>query len=116
MTKRHKLNPNRFTPSGQKLDDKGLFSFDPIRRDLFKWGMLAGAVGGFLMLRPEMLLQIAGVFLIVFIANFQINKAADTMPRWQATVISLAGAMLAIVLIVVIGVLINAFLRAGGGA
>lgn len=79
--KKRKLDPNRF----QQQDDKGLFSFDPIRRNTFKWGLAAGAIGGLLMVQVGTIWQILGVFAVVFISNYQIAQAAKRilvgMPR-----------------------------------
>ncbi len=119
MAKKPKLDPNRFkkgTKPAKKLDGKGLFSFDPIRRDLFKWGLVAGASGGFLMLQPGIFWQITGVFVVVFIANYHISKASKQIPRWQATIISFIGAMVAIVLMALLTTLTNAIIAARGGA
>lgn len=118
MAKKPRLDPNRFKKGGKpapKLDDKGLFSFDPIRRDLFKWGLVAGASGGFLMLQPGIFWQITGVFVVVFIANYHISKASKQIPRWQATIISFIGAMLAIVLMALLTTLTGVYLQTGGG-
>lgn len=96
--KKRKLDPNRF----QQQDDNGLFSFDPIRRHTFKWGLIAGAVGGLLMVQVGTIWQILGVFAVVFISNYQIAQAAKRIPRWHATVISLAGAMIAMFTIIAV--------------
>lgn len=109
MAKRRRINPNRF----KQQDDKGLFSFDPIRRRLFKWGMIAGAAGGFFMLRPEIVWQIVGVFIVVLISNYHINRASRQIPRWQATIISFLGAMAAIMLVVFVGTVAITYLGRG---
>jgi hypothetical protein len=107
--KRRKIDPNRFL----KKDDKGVFSFDPVRRDVFKWGVFAGAVGGFLMLRPEIFWQIIGVFAVVFISNYHIAKASRRIPRWHATVVSFLGVMIAMFGVIILGTIILAYLQAG---
>jgi hypothetical protein len=111
--KRRKINPNRF----QTKDDKGIFSFDPIRRDVFKWGLVAGAVGGFFMLRPEIFWQIIGVFAVVFISNYHIAKAARRIPRWHATIVSFLGVIIALFGVIILGTIILTYLqgREAGG-
>ena len=107
--RKKKLNPNRF----QQQDDKGIFSFDPVRRNLFIWGLVAGGTGGFFMLRQDTIIwPIVGVFAVVFIANYQINKAARRIPRFQATIISFAGVMIAMFGVIVLGTVILAFFQA----
>jgi len=108
--KRKRLNPNRF----QKQDDKGLFSFDPIRRNLFMWGLIAGAAGGFFMIRQEILWQIIGVFAIVLVSNRQIEKASRVIPRWHAVVISFVGVMIALIATVFVGTIIASYFQWGG--
>ena len=112
MAKRKKLNPNRFKQS----DDKGLFSFDPLRRQVFIWGLVAGASGGVCMLRPEFFWQIVGLFLVVIISNYHINKASRQIPRLHATVWSFAGVLLAMFGVIITGTIIIAFLQAGGNS
>jgi hypothetical protein len=110
LAKRKKLDPNRF----RKEDDKGLFSFDPIRRSAFTWGLIAGGAGGLFMLQPEIVWQIVGVFAVVLISNYHINKAARRIPRWHATVISFLGVMLAMFGVIILGTIVLAYVRAGG--
>ena len=105
--RRRKKDSNR----SQKQDDKGLFSFDPIRRDVFKWGLIAGAVGGFFILRPEIFWQIMGVFAVVFITNYRIAKAARRIPRWHATIVSFIGVMIAMFGVIGLGTIILAFFQ-----
>ncbi len=106
-----KLNPNRF----QKLDDKNLFSFDPIRRDVFKWGMVAGATGGIFMIRSDQIFwPIIGVAAVVFISNYHINKASQRIPRLHATVMSFLGVLIAMFGVIIVGTIILAYLEAGG--
>ena len=112
MAKKRKLNPNRF----QKKDESGIFSFDPIRRDLFKWGIIAGAVGGALMLNPGFIWQIAGVFAVVFISNYHINKAARRIPRWHAVIVSFLGVILALFGVIFLGSMVFAYTRGSGSA
>jgi hypothetical protein len=106
--RKKKLNPNRF----QNQDDKGILSFDPVRRNLFVWGLIAGAAGGFFMLRQDTIIwPIVGVFAVVFIANYHINKAARRIPRFQATIISFVGVMIAMFGVIVLGTIILAFFQ-----
>lgn len=107
--KKRRLDPNRF----QQQDDNGLFSFDPIRRNTFKWGLVAGAVGGLLMVQAGMIWQILGVFAVVFISNYHIAQAAKRIPRWHATVISLAGAMIAMFFVIAVTTLIVIYFQVG---
>lgn len=111
MAKKKKIDPNRF----HKQDDKGLFTFDPIRLDVFKWGLIAGLVGGSFMLYENLLAQIVGVFIIVFISNYHISKASRRIPRWHATIISFIGVMVAMVGVIVIGTTLIAYYRPTGG-
>ncbi len=109
---RKKLNPNRF----QKQDDKGLFSFDTHRRQAFKWGLVAGAAGGVFMLQPEnLILQIVGVFVIVLISNYHINKISRRIPRLHATIISFLGVILALFAMVIVSTLFLTLVQRGGG-
>lgn len=113
MAKRQKkkLDPNRF----QKQDDKGILSFDPVRRSAFLWGLLAGAVGGFFMLRQDTIIwPIIGVFAVVLISNYQINKVSRRIPRFQATIISFAGVMIAMFAVIIVGTIVLAFIGIEG--
>ncbi len=110
MAKKRKNDPNRFKTS----KPQGLFSFDPIRRNVFIWGLVAGAVGGFFIIQQQVIWQIAGVLSSVFIANYHITQAARRIPRWQAAVISFIGMALAMFTLIIVGSLIIAA-RLGGG-
>lgn len=110
MAKRRKLDPNRF----KKEDENGVFSFDPIRRDLFKWGLIAGGLGGALMLNPGIVWQILGIVAVVFISNHHINKAARRIPRWHAAVMSFLGVMLAMFGVIFLGSMIIAYVQGTG--
>jgi hypothetical protein len=106
-----KLNPNRF----KKQDGLGLFSFDPIRRDVFKWGLIAGGTGGLFMLRSNQIIwPIIGVATVVFMTNYHINKASQRIPRLHATVMSFIGVMIAMFGVIIVGTIILAYLEAGG--
>lgn|GEM_PF-1922278 len=110
--RRKKLNPNRF----QKVDDNKLFSFDPVRRDAFKWGTIAGGVGGFFMLWQDSIFwPIVGVSAIVFITNYHIGKASQRIPRWHATIIAFLGVIVAMFGVIIIGTIVLAFLQYEGG-
>jgi hypothetical protein len=111
LAKKRRLNPNRF----QKQDGKSLFSLDPIRRDLLKWGVVAGAGGGFLMLQEHLVWRIAGVFVVVFVSNYHISKASRRIPRWHATVLSFLGVMVAIFGVIITGTIVMAYFRSNGG-
>lgn len=111
MAKKRKVNPNRF----QKQDQASLFSFDPIRRDLLKWGFIAGAVGGLFMLQQGLLWQIVGVFAIVFISNHHISRAARRIPRWHAAIISFLGMMVAVFAVILVGTTLLAYFGTTGG-
>lgn len=91
-----------------------MLAFDPIRRDLLKWGALAGVAGGFLMIQQQVVWQIIGVFIIVFVANYHISKAARYIPRWQATVISFLGVLVAMFGVIIIGTIIIAYFQPPG--
>lgn len=111
MAKKQKVNPNRF----QKQDQQSLFSFDPQRRYVLKWGAIAGAVGGVFMLQQGLLWQIVGVFAIVFISNYHISRAARRIPRWHAAIFSFVGMLAAFLVITMAGTAILAYLGPGGG-
>lgn len=107
MAKRRKLDPNRFKTE----DQNGMFSFDPIRRGLFKWGLIAGGLGGALMLNPSIFWQIMGVLVVVSISNHHINKAARRIPRWHAVINSFLGVMLGMFGMILLGSMIIAYLQ-----
>ena len=109
MAKRKRLDPNRF----QQKDDKGLFTFDPLRRRVFVWGLVAGASGGICMLRTELFWQVLGVFLVVMISNYHINKASRQIPRLHATVWAFAGVLPAMFGVIMTGTIFIAFLQVG---
>ena len=110
MAKRKRnLNPNRF----QKQDDKGLFSFDEIRKDLFKWGLVAGGTGGVFFIQSGFIWQIVGFLAIFFITSRQIEKAARRVPRWHAVFYCLIGTMAAMFVVIIIGNLILVYLFGG---
>ena len=111
MAKKRKVNPNRF----QKQDEQSLFAFDPVHRDVLKWGAIAGASGGLFMLQEGLLWQIVGVFAVVFISNYHISRAARRIPRWHATVISFVGVMVAIFGVIIIGTIVLAYFGSANG-
>jgi hypothetical protein len=111
LTKRRKNEPNRL----QKKDKSGLFSFDPVRRDVLIWGIIAGTAGGFLMIQQQLVWQILGVFVVVFVANYHISKAARYIPRWQAALLSFIGMSLAMFGVIVMGTIIIAYFSPAGG-
>jgi len=111
LAKKRKFDPNRF----QQQDNNSLFSFDPIRRDVLKWGTIAGAFGGFLMIQQQVVWQIIGVFIIVSVANYHISKAAHRIPRWQAMVISFIGVIAAMFGVIIVGTIIIAYYQPAGG-
>ncbi|MCB0193143.1 MAG: hypothetical protein KDJ65_14460 [Anaerolineae bacterium] len=113
MAKRQrKLDPNRF----QKQDNQGLLSFDPVRRNTFKWGLIAGAVGGLLMVQVGIIWQILGVMAVVFISNYHIAQATKRIPRWHATIISLVGAMIAMFGVIALATILMVYFQAGSPA
>ncbi len=107
-----KLSQTRF----QKQDDKGLFSFDAIRKDVFKWGIIAGAIGGFFMVGQQdtYIWPIVGVMSVVLISNYHINKASQRIPRWHATFWAFLGVMITMFGVILIGSVIVAYLQVGG--
>ncbi len=94
--KKRKLNPNRF----QQQDEQHLFAFDPIRRELFQWGMIAGAIGGLFLAQDGFVWQIIGFLLIFFIIGHRIEKAAQQIPRWQAILLAFIGSLPAMLLVI----------------
>jgi hypothetical protein len=113
LSKRRRLDPKRFQ---QKDDDKGLFSFDPIRRYVFRWGLIAGAAGGIFMIRSEFFWQLIGVFAVVFISNYHINKASQRIPRWHATIVSFIGVVIGMFGIILLGSVVLTYFQAGSAA
>jgi hypothetical protein len=111
VSKKKKTNPNRF----QKLDDQRLFAFDPIRRSVFTWGLIAGAIGGLFIVQANLLWQFVGVFSVVFISNHHITKASRRIPRWHATILSFVGVTLAIFSVILVGSVVIAYYRTAGG-
>jgi hypothetical protein len=111
LAKKRKFNPNRF----QKKDNQGLFSFDPIRRDVLTWGAIAGVGGGLFMLQKQVIWQIVGVFIIVFISNYHISRASRRIPRWHATVLSFIGMVVAILGVIIVGTIIMTYFQSTGG-
>ena len=108
-----KLDPKRF----QKQDENRLFSFDPIRRDLFKWGLIAGAAGGLFMIRQDSIVwSIVGVAIVVFMSNYHIGKASQRIPRLHATVMSFLGVVIAMFGVIILGTIVVAYLQGGGGS
>lgn len=99
MSKKKKLDPNRF----RKQDEQGLLTFDPIRRNLVKWGLIAGASGSVLMLSNHILWKIIGVALVVFIANYHVNQASQRIPRWHATILAMIGMLIGIFSVTILG-------------
>jgi|JFJP01.1.fsa_nt_gi hypothetical protein len=109
MTKKQsKLDPNRFKKEAQ-LDKLGMFSFDPIRRELFIKGLLVGASGSFFMLRPEFLWQMIGMGMVVMISNYHIQQGAQRISRWHAIVMTFTGLMLGMFAVLTIGNIAVAF-------
>ena len=105
MAKRRRLNSNR----NQKQGEPGLFAFDPVRKNLIKWGAIAGTLGGFFMVQQSSLLwQIGGVSIVVFVANYHINKAAERIPRWHAVVNAFIGVFIAMFAAIILGTIILA--------
>ncbi len=105
-----KINPNRF----QKQDGHSIFSFDPIRRDIFKWGLLTGAIGGiFMIIQNSIIWPILGVAIIVFVSNYRISKASQRIPRLHATVMSFLGIFIAMFAVIIVGTVVIAYIDAG---
>jgi len=111
VAKKRKANPNRF----HQTDDQSLFSFDPVRRNVLSWGIVAGATGGLFMLQKGLVWQLAGVLAIVFISNHHIARATRRIPRWQAAVLSFVGMMAAIFIVVLVGTALITYGGTGGG-
>lgn len=111
MAKRRRMDPNRF----QQQDAQGLFSLDPIRRNLLKWGLIAGAAGGIFMIQQQVVWQIIGVFTAVFISNYHISRAARHIPRWHAAVLSFIGMAVAMFAVLIAGSAIMAAYMVEGG-
>lgn len=104
MAKRRKLSPNRF----QEEAEQRFFSLDPTRRNLLKWGAVAGGLGSLFILQQSLVWQIIGFLIIFFISNYQVDRAARLIPRWHAVLYSLAGAMAAMIIVITLGGLILA--------
>ena len=67
------------------------------------------------MIQEQIAWQISGLFVVLFVANYHIAKAARYIPRWQAAVVSFTGVILAIVGVVIISALILAASGSAGG-
>lgn len=93
--KRSKLDPNRFKKEPQ-TDDLGLFAFDPVRQDVFKWGAIAGLLGGVLTISASFMWQMIAILMVALVCNYHIGKAAQYIPRWHAVVMAFLGLMFAI--------------------
>jgi hypothetical protein len=48
---------------------------------------------------------------VVFVSNYHIGRAARRIPRWQATVLSFAGVLAALMVVTVVGTLVLAYTR-----
>jgi hypothetical protein len=108
--KQRKLRSTRHQPPRQ-----GVFLLSPIRRTLLQWGMIAGTAGGFLLIQPQIGWQIVGIFVMVFIANYQISKAAQQIPLWQAIITTLIGILTAIMGVITVGTLLIIYFQPAGG-
>jgi uncharacterized membrane protein len=104
LTKKRKSDLNRF----QQPENNSLFSLNSAQRNVMKWGAISGVCGGFLMIQPQVLWQIIGVFIVVFVSNYHISKAARDIPRWQATVITIISVLTAMFGVIIIGAIIMA--------
>ena len=107
MTKKRKSDLNRF----QQPENNSLFSLNPVHRNVMKWGAISGACGGFLMIQPQVLWQIIGVFIVVFVSNYHISKAARYIPRWQATIVTIISVLTAMFGVIIIGAIIMTYLQ-----
>jgi len=107
--RKRKLDPHRFV----KQDEQPLFAFDPIRRELFQWGMIAGAIGGLFLSQEGFIWQILGYLIIFLIMGRRVDKAAQRIPRWHAIVITFVGTLPVMILVIFFSRLILANL--GGG-
>jgi hypothetical protein len=116
--KRPKVDPNRFKQSKRTpapTDNKGMFAFDPIRRDVMLWGFMAGAAGGAVLLIEHLFAQIAGVFIVVLVSNYRINQASQQISRWHATINSFIGVTAGLILAIGVGTVVISILSARGG-
>lgn len=104
------LTKKRNSKSSQS-DKNSLLSFNPTRRDVLKWSAVTGACGGLLMIQAQVIWQIIGVFIVVFVSNYHISKAARHMPRWQATIIAFVGVLAAMFGVIIIGALVIAYFQ-----
>jgi hypothetical protein len=116
--KRPKVDPNRFKQSKARpapTDNKGLFAFDAIRRDVMLWGFTAGVAGGAVLLVEHLLAQIAGIFIVVLVSNYRINQASQHISRWHATINSFIGVTAGLILTIAAGVVVISIIGARGG-
>ena len=107
MTKKRKSDLNRF----QQSETNNLFSLNPAHRNVMKWSAISGACGGLLMIQPQVLWQIIGVFIVVFVSNYHISKAARYIPRWQAAIITIIGVLTAMFGVIIIGAIFMAYFQ-----
>lgn len=68
------------------------------------------------MLRSEFVWQLIGVFAVVFISNYHINKAAQRIPRWHATIVSFIGVLIGMFGVILLGSVIMVYLQTGGAS
>jgi hypothetical protein len=116
--KRPKVDPNRFKQSKPKpapTDNKGMFAFDPVRRNVMMWGFIVGAAGGAVLLIEQLFAQIAGVFIIILVSNYHINQASQQISRWHATINSFIGLTTGLILSIAVGTIVISILSARGG-
>jgi hypothetical protein len=105
LAKRRRHHPNKF----QQEEEQGLFSFGPVRKHVFKWGLIAGAIGGIFMIRPDFISQVIGVLVVVIVSNYHINKATQYISRWPATIASFLGVLIGMFGVIIIGTIILAY-------
>lgn len=63
------------------------------------------------MLIENLLSQIAGVVIVVLVSNYHINRAAQRIPRWHATIVAFIGVMVAMFGVIIVGTIVLAYLN-----
>jgi hypothetical protein len=114
--KQAKLDPNRFKKEMKiEIDDLGMFSFDPIRQELFKWGLVSGIMGSLFTIRPELWAKVFGIIIIVVVCNYHIAKASHRIPRWHAVVVTFIGLLASIPIVMIVNAVTKTALVLYGG-
>lgn len=67
------------------------------------------------MIQEQIAWQIVGLFVVLFVGNYHVAKAARYIPRWQAALVSFIGVIIALVGVIIISALVLASYGSAGG-